>query len=199
MDYNKYKKINNNNKNKDNVLNKYLKNFVMRCLFTIIIFLFLAIMIKNNHEYKDVIYKYMYDTNLSFTSFKNFYKEHLGGISFIDDFIDNTKPVFNNKLVYKNVSKYYDGVSLEVDNNYLVPVLRTGIVVYIGKKDNYGNCIIIQGMDGIEIMYSEIVNSTVKLYDYIEEGELLGEINGNHLNLVYSKDGKVLNYEEYLS
>ena len=198
-DINRYKKlINSKNNNEDNILHKYLKNFFTRCLLTIIIFLSLAIAIKTNKEYKNIIYKNIYQTNLSFSTFKKLYKEHLGGISFIDNIIDDTKPVFNNKLEYKSASKYYDGVSLEVDNNYLVPVINSGIIVYIGKKEKYGNCIIIQGIDGIDITYSDISNSASKLYDYVEEGELLGEIKGNKLNLIYSKNGKVLNYEDYL-
>ena len=66
------------------------------------------------------------------------------------------------------------------------------------NKDNYGNSIVIQGMDEVEITYGNISNSSLKLYDYIEKGELLGEVNGNNLYLVYSKDGNNLDYEEYL-
>ena len=190
ININKYKKRNNKKENNDFVLN-YIKNFTSRTLIVLIIFMFLAILIKSNTKYKDIIYNNIYENNLSFTSIKNFYQKHLGGISFIDKILDN-------KLEYKSSSKFYDGVSLEVGNNYLVPVLETGIVVYIGKKENYGNTIIIQGMDGIEISYSDIETTSIKLYDYIEQGELLGEIKGNSLHLVYSKDGKILNYEEYL-
>ena len=98
----------------------------------------------------------------------------------------------------KFASKYYDGVALDVTNNYLVPVIETGLVVYIGEKENYGNVIIIQGMDGVDIAYSNMQTTSVKLYDYIEKGDLLGEVEGNKLYLVYSKNGEILNYEEYL-
>ena len=135
---------------------------------------------------------------MSFTTFKNFYEKHLGGISFLDKMVSDVKPVFNSTLEYSNSSKYYDGVSLDVTTNYLVPVLESGIVVYIGKKEHYGNVIIIQGMDGVDISYANMYSSSVSLYDYIEKGDLLGEVDGNKLYLVYSKDGKVLNYEEYL-
>jgi len=39
----------------------------------------------------------------------------------------------------------------------------------------------------------------VNLYDYVDEGTLLGEVNDNFLYLVYYSDGKYLNYEEYIS
>ena len=43
------------------------------------------------------------------------------------------------------------------------------------------------------------VNSSLKLYDYIEKGSLIGESLNNNIYLVYKKDGKVLNYEDYRS
>lgn len=193
------KRLNKKNNNiDDNYLKKYLKNFCIRSFIVIIIFLFIAIICKTNNSFKDLIYKNVYETNFSFTTFKNFYEKHLGGISFLDKMVSDVKPVFNSTLEYSNSSKYYDGVSLDVTTNYLVPVLESGIVVYIGKKEHYGNVIIIQGMDGVDISYSNMLSTSVKLYDYIEKGDLLGEVDGNKLYLVYSKDGKVLNYEEYL-
>ncbi len=193
------KRLNKKNNNiDDNYFKKYLKNFCIRSFIVVIIFLFLAIICKSNSSFKDTIYKNVYETNLSFTTFKNFYEKHLGGISFLDNMVSDVKPVFSPTLEYSNSSKYYDGVSLDVTNNYLVPVLESGIVVYIGQKEHYGNVIIIQGMDGVDISYSNMLSTSVKLYDYIEKGDLLGEVDGNKLYLVYSKDGKVLNYEEYL-
>ena len=193
------KRLNKKNNNiDDNYFKKYLKNFCIRSFIVVIIFLFLAIICKSNSSFKDTIYKNVYETNLSFTTFKNFYEKHLGGISFLDKMVSDVKPVFNSTLEYSNSSKYYDGVSLDVTTNYLVPVLESGIVVYIGKKEHYGNVIIIQGMDGVDISYSNMLSTSVKLYDYIEKGDLLGAVDGNKVYLVYSKDGKVLNYEEYL-
>ena len=41
-------------------------------------------------------------------------------------------------------------------------------------------------------------NSNVKLYDYIEKGEILGDTLNNDLYLVYKKEGSTVNYEEYI-
>ena len=79
----------------------------------------------------------------------------------------------------------------------MVPNIENGIVVFIGKKDNYGDTIIIEGTDGIDIWYSN-VKSSLKLYDYVEKGSLVGEALSNDIYLVYKKDGKVLNYEDYI-
>lgn len=199
-DISKYIKKINKSKNNELVsdIKKYVRNFLYRSLICLSLFLLLAIICKIDTKYKDIIKKNIYETNISFTSIKNFYSKYLGGVSILDNFVSNTKPVFNEKLVYKSSSKYYNGVKLEVENNYLVPVLESGIVVFIGEKENYGNVIIIQGMDGVDIWYGNMSTTSIKLYDYIESGDLLGEITNNYLYLVYSKNGDYLNYEEYL-
>ena len=199
-DISKYMKKINNSKNNELVsdIKKYVRNFLYRSLICLSLFLLLAIICKIDTKYKDIIKKNIYETNISFTSIKNFYSKYLGGVSILDNFVSNTKPVFNEKLVYKSSSKYYNGVKLEVENNYLVPVLESGIVVFIGEKENYGNVIIIQGMDGVDIWYGNMSTTSIKLYDYIESGDLLGETTNNYLYLVYSKNGDYLNYEEYL-
>ena len=54
--------------------------------------------------------------------------------------IDTQKAI---KLKYNNISIYHDGIKLEVSDNYLVPALKEGMVLFIGDKDNYGKTIII--------------------------------------------------------
>lgn len=187
-----------NNKNEENKIKKYFKQLIFRILICAILFLVLAIICKTNKDYKNIIYKNIYDNNISFTSIKNFYTKYLGGVSILDNLVPKTQPVFNEKLVYKESSKYHDGVNLKVDTNYLVPVLESGIVLFIGEKENYGNVIIIEGVDGVDIWYGNMKTTSVKLYDYVESGDLLGETLNDNLYLVYSKDGKFLNYEDYL-
>ena len=79
----------------------------------------------------------------------------------------------------------------------MVPSLKEGMVVFIGKKDNYGNTIIIEDLDGVNIWYGNIENTSLKLYDYVEAGTLLGEANKD-LYMVFSKDDNYLDYEDYL-
>jgi len=80
----------------------------------------------------------------------------------------------------------------------LVPVIESGIVVFMGNKDNYGNVIIVQQVNGIDIWYVGVENSNIKMYDYIEKGSLLGEAINNEIYLYYQKGGEFLDYKEYL-
>ena len=92
--------------------------------------------------------------------------------------------------------EYKEGVKLKLQNN-LVPVSESGIVVFIGEKESFGNVVIIQRVDGIDQWYGGIINTNVKLYDYVEKGTLLGEIN-DYLYISFKKNGEVTDYEKYL-
>ncbi len=177
---------------------KYLSNLIKRSMIAIIILLLLLIISKSNKTYKDIIISNIYEKNISFAKIKKLYNKYLGGIEPLDKKINNVTPVFNEKLVYNNETKYHDGVKLEVDNNYLVPVITEGMIVFIGEKENYGNVVIIEGLDGINIWYGNMDKVTGKLYDYIEKGTYLGTTKDNILYLAYQKDGQFLNYEEHL-
>ena len=164
----------------------------------IVLFLVLAILSKSNPLYKDKIVTNLYEKNISFTKIKNLYTKYLGGIVPLDKVENNVVQVFNEELEYLNDSIYHDGVKLEVTNNYLVPIIEEGMVVFIGEKEHYGNVIIIEGVNGIDIWYGNMETSSIKLYDYVESGTYLGTTKDNILYLVYSKDGNFLDYKEYL-
>lgn len=191
-----------NKKNKDNSKSNNIRSFIKRglikFLISAILFLGGVIYCKYNSSFKDWILDNVYTKNLSFASINSFYNKYLGGIMPFDNIVQDTTPVFNEELVYKEKSKYLDGVKLTVDYEYLVPVLDTGIVVYIGEKEGYGNVIIIQNMQGIDTWYGNIESSSVALYDYIEKSDLLGKVKDNTLYLVYSENNEILNYEDYI-
>ena len=190
-----------NKKNKDNSNNNirsFIKKGLIKCMICAVLCLWGAIYCKYNSSFKDWILDNVYTKNLSFASINSFYNKYLGGIMPFDNIVQDTTPVFNEELVYKEKSKYLDGVKLTVDYEYLVPVLDTGIVVYIGEKEGYGNVIIIQNMQGIDTWYGNIESSSVALYDYIEKGDLLGKAKDNTLYLVYSENNEILNYEDYI-
>lgn len=177
---------------------KYLRSLISRTLSVIVLFLLLAIISKSNQSYKEIIVNNLYEKNISFTKIKKLYTKYLGGIIPLEKIEQEITPVFKESLEYNNESIYYDGVKLEVNNNYLVPILEEGMVIYIGEKENYGNVVIIEGIDGIDIWYGNMDTISIKLYDYVESGTYLGTTKDNYLYLVYSNNGKFLDYREYL-
>lgn len=177
---------------------KYLRSLIIRSLTVIVLFLILAILSKSSETFKDIIVTNLYEKNISFTKAKNLYTKYLGGIVPLDKVTTNTTPVFNEQLEYTSISIFHDGAKLEVMDKYLVPIIEEGMVVYIGEKENYGNVVIIEGIDGIEIWYGNLETTTAKLYDYVEKNTYLGQTKDNYLYLAYSKEGTFLDYKAYL-
>ena len=102
------------------------------------------------------------------------------------------------KLTYQSYNSYYDGYKLIVNDKYLVPIIESGIVVFLGDIDNYGYTIIIEGIDGVDIWYANIENTSLKLYDYVKKGSYLGETKNNNLYLVFEKNQEFLKFEDYI-
>ena len=105
--------------------------------------------------------------------------------------------VFNENIIYKEKTDYNKGVKLVVENNYLVPVIESGIVVYKGEKEGYGYTVIIQQVNGVDLWYSNI-SCDVDLYDYVEKGSLLGEVKDSNLYLYFYKNGDFIDYKAYI-
>lgn len=187
-------------KNEKGNKNLFIVN-LNKIMFCIIIFLLFLIIVKANPSLKDKIYNKVFNTNFSFSSINKWCKEKFGSIlpdNSVSSPKENNVLVFNDKLNYSSSEKYKDGVRLNVSNNYLVPVLESGTVVYIGDKELYGKTIIIQQVNGVDVWYSNINNYNVKLYDYVEKGSYLCETKDNYLYLVFQKNGEYLDYKEYI-
>ena len=180
------------------VLKKCIRRMLSKTLITIIIFLVGLILVKQNKDIKNFIIENVYEKSFKFTKVKKVYEKYFGNILSINKIVKEETPVFEEKLNYSKKNAYKDGVALTVSNNYLVPVLESGIVVFIGQKEEYGDTIIIEQTNGIDVFYSNIDTTNVKLYDYVEKGSLLGEVKNNKLYLVFQKDGKYLDYKEYI-
>lgn len=180
------------------VLKKSIKKAISKFMVAIIFFLLGMIAVKANPNLKTTINENIYNKNFKFTKTKKIYEKYFGNLLSLDKIIKEEQPVFNEKLSYEKIEPYKKGASLKVVNGYMVPTLESGIVVFIGEKKDYGNTIIIEQVDGIDTFYSNINIGNIKLYDYIEKGELIGEAKDNNLYLVFQKDGKYLDYQKYI-
>ena len=179
---------------------KKIHVWITKTLICIIIFLILGIICKKNITLKNKIKYELYENHLSFTKIKELYNHYLGGYIPLETITPKKEEsVFNEKISYKNILPYENGAKLTVENNYLVPNQESGVIVFIGKKEKYGDVIIIEGKDDVDIWYGNICNSELKLYDYLEKGNYIGETCNENLYIVYSKNNQFLNYQNYLS
>lgn len=179
-------------------LKKGIKNLINKCLIVIILLLITLILMKTDTKFKNNVIKYVYEDSFHFTKLKELYEKYFGKILSVDKVVPKEEPVFKEKLAYQKANVFKDGVQLQVNDNYMVPLLESGIIVFMGEKEGYGNTIIIEQIDGIDVWYCNIKTNNIKMYDYIEKGNLLGEVNGDKMYMVFQKEGKFLNYKEYI-
>lgn len=180
------------------VLKQKIKIILTKIMLTIIVFLVGMIILKENPSTKKFIEKNIYEKSLKFTKMRQAYDKYFGDIFSMEKIIYEEKPVFSEKIAYTKLTTYKDGVALSVNENYMVPAIESGIVVFIGNKDEYGQTLVIEQTNGIDVFYSNITTDNIKLYDYIEKGSYIGAVKSKKLYLVFQKDGKILNYKNYL-
>lgn len=179
------------------------KNFwfkeLSKLCFSLILLFTTLIILKAQPDLKEIFYNEVYEKNISFATINAWYEKYAGkSLPFDNLFKTETKQVFNESLEYSDTSKYIDGVKLTVSNNYLVPSLESGLVIFVGEKELYGNTIIVQQANGVDVWYGGMDSVSIKLYDYVDKGEFIGEVSENYFYLVFKKDGEVLNYQDYI-
>ncbi len=169
-----------------------------RFLVCVIIVLVGLITLKSNPNLRSFVYKNVFQNNLKFAKINELYEKYFGSSLPLTGNKSNLAIVSSEKLDYESKEKYNDGVKLKVSDSYAIPILKSGIVVFAGEKENYGKTVIVQGADEVEVWYSNLKDIKVSMYDYLKKGSIVGEANGDNFILVFTKDGKVLDYKKYI-
>lgn len=183
---------------KKSFTSKFIYSILVKTLIVVVLFLASLIYIKQSNKNKNNFKNVVYNNSLSFAKIYNVYKKYLGDvIPFKNIFKDNTKLVSSEKLTYKSITKKDNGYLLSISNNYTVSSITSGIVIENKKDSNYINMITVQDKNGLNITYGILTDINVKLYDYIEKGEIIG-VASDKLYLSFKKDNKYLSYEEVL-
>ena len=171
-----------------------LKPIISKFLIAVIFFL-VSVIFTNSSDKNLLFYKeHVLTESIPFTKIKGWYEDLFGEVLPKND---NNQMVMNGHLVYKSIESYKDGEVLSLSSNTLINNLTSGVVVFVGEKDEYGETIIIQGVDGVDIWYGNLTNVSVKLYDYVEKNKLIGETKDDKLYLVIKKNNEFIKYEDY--
>lgn len=170
----------------------YLKKAFTKILLSIIFLLISLIFININDEskllYKKTILNNYFNHGLFLSKYNKLFK------------LNNKASNLSVASLYKvnDYENYLDGVLISYNDYDNILAINSGVVVFQGNKENYGNTLIIQGTDGVDIWYGNINNTGYKLYDYVDKNTIIGTPNHNKLYIKIEKDGKVLNYQDYL-
>ena len=176
---------------------KYMKGLISRSLIAVIFVLGSIIFTNISDSNKELYQKYVLEDSLEFTKINELYQNIFGTVDITKDNHSDAETVFGS-ITYTNIESFKNGSKLTVGMNEVVSAITSGIVVFIGEKDELGNTIIIQGNDGVDIWYSNITDTDIKVYDYVEAGSILGTSNSEDIYLTISKDGQFMSYEEYM-
>ena len=181
------------NKNKN-----YRESIIKRTLLSVIFILSILIVSNLSDKFKSLVKKELLENTFNFSKINALYKKYVTKINPIKPKGDDTSLVSSaHGLNYSKSEDYLDGVKLTVDSEYPVKMLDSGLVVYIGEKEGYGSCIVVKQSNGIDVIYGNITDTNIKVYDYIEKGTIIGNAN-EYLYLVFQKEGETLDYKKYI-
>ena len=183
-----------------NTYKKYFKSLISRILLTTIIVLIILIICNLSTKFKSEVNKYVYETNYNFSKINSLYKKYLLSLKKETEKVNNkvTELVSKSKTFdYSEKKPFKDGVLLTVGENYPVKTMESGLIVYIGKKDDM-DTIVMEQSNGIDVVFGNVVTSDIKIYDFVEKGIIIGNTNNEELYLSFQKNKEVLNYEPYI-
>ena len=155
-------------RNKDNKKskNKFISTMINK-LFTVIIFTMLVVIISNySPSFRNFVINKVLNNTMDFSKYNKF-------LTKVTNVFDNNETVSVSKIIDEKTEKYKDGIKYIIGDGQSVYLKDSGIVVYIGEKEGYGNTIVIQQSNGYYAWYGNI-NEKVKLYDYVESGSIIG-------------------------
>jgi len=180
------------NKKKPSFIGKELLNKV---LLSIIFFMLSTILIKSNDNIKKFYQEEIFTKQVEFTKINNLYNKYFGSI--LPTINTSTTEVFKENTDTIKTEKYLNGTKISLEENGTITVITSGIIVFLGDKDNLGKTCIVEGIDGIDIWYSNINIDNLTLYDYVTESNVLTNSLSNNVIITIDKDGTYLDYEEY--
>jgi len=103
----------------------------------------------------------------------------------------------------KRWGRKHKGIDL-ISSNRSILAADNGKVVFAGRKDDYGNVVILDHQNGYETLYAHLSKITVKVGDVLEKGDKLGVMGstgrstGVHLHFEIIDDGVEKNPLSYL-
>lgn len=184
------------NKDNEGGSKEYVNFLITRILLSVIVFFAAVIFMNSSKLGNNFIKEKVLKENISFTKIANIYNKYFGDIVPFEDVVKDDSTVFNEKIQYESIVNYKEGYELKVKNNYLVPFINSGVVVFVGEKEGLGNTVIVQGIDEVDYWYGNVDNLSVSLYDYVSKGDYLGTAKGDKMYLTFRKGSEYLEFDE---
>ncbi len=188
--------VSHNRKLKKREPSKYISGLFTRTLLSVILVLLCAIFVNINDANLLTFKNYFFNDTLAFTKINNLYSKYFGNI--IPENVSPTIPVSVADKNYTEIEKEGDSFLVSLNSN-TYNFLESGVVVFLGEKEGLGKTMIVQGIDGVDIWYSNLTNYNVTMYDYVEKNNIVGEFDSQKAILTFMENGEYIGYEKYIS
>jgi stage IV sporulation protein FA len=162
--------------------------FLFKLLASACLFLLAAILFKNEAvtlaPARDFV-KASMEKDFQFAAVSGWYEEQFGKplalLPFSDGKQETQSPSKNSDYALPASAKILEDfndngqrITIETGKEASVEAMSEGLVRFAGKKDGFGNTVIIQHGDKSESWYGNLADINVNLYQYIEKGTGLG-------------------------
>ncbi len=189
--------------------------FLLRTMIAVVLFLLVAILFKTGSPQLDGVrhfVKHTYAHEFEFVAVQQWYENQFGRpLALLPMKTDVALEDYDNQqmelayavpasgMITQSFEQNGTGILVETAADKNVEAVKAGFVFFIGEEENLGKMVGIQHHDGGESWYGMLENVTVKLYDHIESGKIVGKVSSS------SEAGKGLYYfalkqgEEYVN
>ncbi|URM33953.1 M23 family metallopeptidase [Cytobacillus firmus] len=162
--------------------------FLFKLLASACIFLFAAILFKNQAATLDPardFVKTAMEKDFQFAAVSGWYEEQFGKplalLPFSNGKSDEKNVEENSEYALpasaKILEEFDDNgqrITIETGKEASIEAMSEGLVRFAGKKDGFGNTVIIQHGDKSESWYGNLAEINVNLYQYVEKGTGIG-------------------------
>lgn len=174
---------------------KYISELFTRTLLSVILVLLCAIFVNSSDANLLIFKNKLFNETLAFTKINSLYAKYFGDI--IPEKVTNSIPVFENTPDTSTIEQEGNSYFVSLNSN-TYSFLESGVVVFLGEKEGFGKTMIVQGIDGVDIWYSNLENYNVSMYDYVEKGNIVGEFHEQKALLTFMENGEYIGYEKYI-
>jgi stage IV sporulation protein FA len=166
---------------------------LMQIMFSIILFLIVGIIFKNQSEHTAKAQSYIrhvYEDEFHFAAAKDWYEKQFGkplallpkDKLFKEKEKEEVSEVYAapaNGKVYETFKSNGKGIWVETGKDESVETAKEGYIVFAGKKEDLGYTVIIQHSDEQESWYGDLkeIDKSIKLYNYVDSGTPLGKVS----------------------
>lgn len=164
--------------------------FLFRTLLSAVIVLCLAIVLKSNsplgQEVKSGLTK-IYNKEFQFAALQKWYEDRFGTpIAFLPQLNKKNNTIDKENYavpasgkVLQNFKMDGQGVLIQTESNQKVTAIDKGIVLFVGKKDQLGETVIVQHADGSESWYGKLGSANVKEMDRVDNTKVIGTVTND--------------------